>query len=143
MGNLCRTANTWKYAFYAVLLTRVDASSSPLDAGGWLGLNLQGIENIKASVRELGIEGMAGAFINDVLSDGTADKGCILPGDFNTKVGATEILNGDEFMKAVSDLKAGPFAGGRMGLSGPARGRGALVRDRRILGGTKAARRVH
>ncbi|PKL07061.1 MAG: serine protease [Spirochaetae bacterium HGW-Spirochaetae-9] len=74
---------------------------------GWLGVSLLNIGSDKATAKELGIEGKKGAFIAHVYRNGPAYNGGILPGDFITSIGGTEIKSQDELVRKVGDIPAG------------------------------------
>jgi len=74
---------------------------------GWLGVSLLNIGFDKVTSRELGIEGKKGAFVAHVYLNGPASKGGILPGDFITSIGGTDIKSQDELVRKVGDIPAG------------------------------------
>jgi len=74
---------------------------------GWLGVSLLDIARDKATVDELGISGVKGAFVAHVFKNGPADKAGILPGDFITGIGGSEIKSQDDLIRRVGDIPAG------------------------------------
>ena len=68
---------------------------------GWLGVNVRDISD--ESKEALGLEGMDGAFINDVFINSPADEG-LMPGDFITKVGNKAIANRNDLVKVIGNL---------------------------------------
>ena len=69
---------------------------------GWLGVNVMDL--IEESKSGLKLEGMDGAFVNDVFIDSPADKGGLLPGDFITKVDNKKISGRNDIVKAIGNL---------------------------------------
>ncbi|MDC7227519.1 MAG: Do family serine endopeptidase [Spirochaetales bacterium] len=69
---------------------------------GWLGVNVRDISD--ESKVSLGIEGIDGAFINDVFIDSPADDGGLQAGDFITKVGNQVINDRNDLVKIIGNL---------------------------------------
>jgi len=69
---------------------------------GWLGVNVRDISD--ESKKSLGLEGVKGAFINDVFINSPADKGGLLSGDFVTKVGNDAVSNRNDLVKIIGNL---------------------------------------
>ena len=74
---------------------------------GWLGVSLLNIGSDTATAKDLGIEGKNGAFVAHVFKNGPAYKAGILPGDYVTAIGGTEIKSQDDLVRKVGDLAAG------------------------------------
>ena len=74
---------------------------------GWLGVSLLNIGSDKATAKDLGIEGKKGAFVAHVFKNGPAYKAGILPGDFITAIGGTDIKSQDDLVRKVGDMEAG------------------------------------
>lgn len=76
-------------------------SSNKTQKGPTLGVS---IRNLTASeLQQLGIKG--GILIQDVVRGGLASQSRILPGDVVTQINGKAILNANDFMETVSELK--------------------------------------
>lgn len=69
---------------------------------GWLGVNIRDLT--EESKTGLDIEGIDGAFVNDVFIDSPADNGGLLAGDFITKVGNRTVKNRNDLVKIIGNL---------------------------------------
>jgi len=69
---------------------------------GWLGVNVRDIS--EESRTGLSIEGIDGAFINDVFIDSPADNGGLMAGDYITKVGTKVIADRNDLVKVIGNL---------------------------------------
>ena len=69
---------------------------------GWLGVNVRDVSDDSKSA--LGLEGIDGAFINDVFIDSPADEGGLMPGDFIVKVGNRAVENRNDLVKVIGNL---------------------------------------
>lgn len=69
---------------------------------GWLGVNVRDISG--DSKKGLGLEGIDGAFINDVFIESPADEGGLLAGDFIIKVGLKNITDRNDLVKVIGNL---------------------------------------
>ena len=74
---------------------------------GWLGVSLETILGDSANAKDLGLEGMKGAFVAQVYNKGPADKGGILPGDLITAISSITVKSQDELVRKVGDVPAG------------------------------------
>ncbi len=71
---------------------------------GWLGVALQPLEPELAS--GLGLDGVRGALVSDVLRDGPAAKAGILAGDVVTQVNQTPVTTSGELRNAIASAGA-------------------------------------
>jgi Do/DeqQ family serine protease len=74
---------------------------------GWLGVSLESTVSDAAVSKDMGLEGMKGAFVAQVYRNGPADKGGILPGDFITAISSMPVKSQDELVRKVGDVPAG------------------------------------
>ncbi len=74
---------------------------------GWLGVSLLDIGSDKATAKDLGIEGVKGAFVAHVFKNGPAYKAGILAGDYITGIGGVNVKSQDELVRKVGDIPAG------------------------------------
>jgi len=74
---------------------------------GWLGVSLEAVGNDGSMVKDLGLDGLKGAFVGQVYRNSPADKGGILPGDFITSIASFQVKSQDELVRKVGDVPAG------------------------------------
>ena len=74
---------------------------------GWLGVSLESILGDSANAKDLGLDGLKGAFVAQVYRNGPADKGGILPGDLITAIASTPVKSQDDLVRKVGDVPAG------------------------------------
>ncbi|MBI9107505.1 MAG: Do family serine endopeptidase [Spirochaetales bacterium] len=69
---------------------------------GWLGVNVRDISDESKVAMKL--EGVDGAFINDVFIASPADNGGLMAGDYITKVGTKVVKNRNDLVKVIGNL---------------------------------------
>lgn len=71
---------------------------------GWLGVNMADPPNSPSDSLD---ESAGGAFVFNVYRDSPAEKAGIQPGDLIIRVGSNPIADGDDLLRAVTDLSPG------------------------------------
>jgi len=75
---------------------------------GWVGVSLLEVNN--EFKKELGVEGMDGAFAGEVFTNSPAFKGGIKPGDFIIELNGRSVKNVNQLVRDVGSLEAGTTA---------------------------------
>jgi serine protease Do len=77
---------------------------------GWLGVQIGDVQDegtYPGFAKDLKVNGVKGAFVWNLYRGSPADKGGMLPGDFVTQVGDTEIKDSGQLTQVVGGLLAG------------------------------------
>lgn len=75
---------------------------------GWMGVSL--IEISKDYQKELGVEGLKGAFVSQIFLDSPASKGGLKAGDFVVGLNGNAVKSVDQLVREVGDLTVGETA---------------------------------
>ena len=77
---------------------------------GWLGVQIADVQSgdsFPGLAADLKLTGVKGAFVLDIFLGSPADAGGMLPGDYVTRVSATDIGDSNQLMTVVGGLVAG------------------------------------
>jgi serine protease Do len=69
---------------------------------GWLGVNVRDLT--EESKSGMGLDGIDGAFVNDVFIESPADSGGLKAGDYITRVGNKAVENRNDLIKVIGNL---------------------------------------